>query len=182
MSLAPRKKNSSNRKSDTSRLSSVVAPPPPPSRRGAPPPPPGGKASQAPTRATDPPHPPPRDKVMQPSPPNGMGPPPPPPPVVLPPARPRLGSALKADISKAGLTSLRKTSGPRQRASISNRNAMLAGIKKGNTTLNKVRRPSQIEPKQKEQSAAITAILSNRAKIAGDSDSSDDSSDSEISF
>jgi hypothetical protein len=63
---------------------------------------------------------------------------------------------------------------------------MLAGIKKGNTALKKVRRPSEsgndAPPKQKEQSAAIAAILSNRAKIAGDSDSSDDSSDSEISF
>ena len=86
----------------------------------------------------------------------------------------------------AGIASLRKTSGPRQRTSVNNRNAMLAGIKKGNTTLNKVRRPSEVgkdaSPKKKEQSAAITAILSNRAKIAGDSDSTDDSSDSEISF
>jgi hypothetical protein len=80
---------------------------------------------------------------------------------------------------------LRKTSGPKQRASVNNRNMMLAGIKKGNVTLNKVRRPSEMRPSEmpkKEQNAAITAILSNRAKIAGSDSDDSDSDESEISF
>ena len=80
---------------------------------------------------------------------------------------------------------LKKTGGPKQRASVSNRNALLAGIRKGDVQLNKVRRPSELRPSempQKEQHAAISAILANRAKVAGSDSDESESDESEISF
>ena len=149
----PRRERKSDEQSRPSRAKGGGSPPPPP------PPPKRERKSKAP-------------------------PPPPPPPVV--PARPRLGSALRADIGKSGVGQLKKTGGPKQRASVSNRNALLAGIRKGDVNLQKVRRPSEIRPSevpQKKQHAAISAILANRAKVAGsDSDDDSDSDESEISF
>jgi hypothetical protein len=60
------------------------------------------------------------------------------------------------------------------------RNALLGAIKKGNIDLKKVELDSIQKPKESEQNVAIAAILANRSKIAGDSDS-DDSEDSSFS-
>jgi len=57
----------------------------------------------------------------------------------------------------------------------------MSAIKQGAGGLKKAEAGASAVPKQ--QNAAIAAILSNRAKIAGsDSDSSEDDSDSDISL
>lgn len=143
-----------SRKSGNSARSGASSRPPPP-----PPPPPGGGGGARP-----------------PPPPGGGGPSaalPPPPPAPIVKAAPDLQMAIQA-----GMT-LRKAPQPPPKV-IDVRTNMMSAIKSGAGNLKAANLRSVAPEPPKQQSAAVAAILANRSKIAGDSDSSDDDSDSEF--